>query len=639
MIKTIYQIGKEISEGRDPWEDILAGPKLSPKDEEKQLYVLSVEFDLDAGSVNVSKDLLSEFSKDSVKELKRLRCLKIQGGNNKSIYVTADAGKLEQLSKTLFGKPDKNGEYPSSGEFLEAIDKEAPNLAESTLYHVLEAIVNCRQSFLDTFLNEKGKLSINKVLEEFELTNRQKVALVQAVVTSETRDYAKEPIGRLEGYEKFIQSKFFPEPAQKGRADEKPKLCYATGEIRDDVREAEFAGRYNINKFFVKTTQNYATGFEKKNYKKNYQLSEEIETYLNRGSEYLLNNAVTEIAGVRHVIIPEFFKQQALDIQELPTLKKRAELLFQRQEWEGILSYLIDYAEIEGLYWLNFIGIDSDGNYFKVGSQIKDVSKLHMEQVFDAIKEAGILLRPWLGDRFGFNLYTVYKSIPVRKDKENVNAALKIFKSLLEQRPIDRRILFTHFKELVLCHRYQRYRAYANITPSDKDYFAFSVRDSVFRYLAFMYALRQLNLLSTDYQTKKTTMEKKKNLGQEIEEFLSAMDYSTEQRALFFLGRALNRLVGAQNKKGHKKNALDKLNYNGMDGQSIFRFANELFESGRHYDITKEIEWDWGRFSRDFKLKGWAMDPQEALFFILSGYAYGIKSKPAGEENDNDNQN
>ena len=132
MIKTIYQIGKEISEGRDPWEDILAGPKLSVKDNEKQLYVLSVEFDLDTGSVNVSKDQLSEFSKDSVKELKRLRCLKIQGGNYKSIYLTADTSKLELLLKTLFGKPDKKtGEYPQGGEFLEAIDKEAPNLAES----------------------------------------------------------------------------------------------------------------------------------------------------------------------------------------------------------------------------------------------------------------------------------------------------------------------------------------------------------------------------------------------------------------------------------------------------------------------------------------------------------------------------
>jgi len=84
---------------------------------------------------------------------------------------------------------------------------------------------------------------------------------------------------------------------------------------------------------------------------------------------------------------------------------------------------------------------------------------------------------------------------------------------------------------------------------------------------------------------------------------------------------------------------LDKLNYNGMDKQSIYRFANELFESSRHYDITKRIEWDWGRFSRTFNMNDWNMDSQEALFYILSGYAYGIQAKSNKEENNNDHQN
>ncbi|MCB9265617.1 MAG: hypothetical protein H6558_11365 [Lewinellaceae bacterium] len=210
---------------------------------------------------------------------------------------------------------------------------------------------------------------------------------------------------------------------------------------------------------------------------------------------------------------------------------------------------------------------------------------------------------------------------------------------MLEQRPIEERLLFQHFKELILCHWYQRYPAYTNITPSDKDHFPFSARDAVFRYLAFLYVLRRLGLIQSG-TTNSKNMEENKNIGQEIEAFLAAMEYDQQQQALFHLGQVLNRVVYEQTvKKGHKKNALDKLNYNGMDKQSIYRFANELFESSRHYDITRTIAWDWGRFSRAFKMEGWSMDPQEALFYILSGYAYSIKSKPAEEETNIDNQN
>ncbi|MCB9265616.1 MAG: hypothetical protein H6558_11360 [Lewinellaceae bacterium] len=416
MIKTLYQIGKEISAGRDPWQDILAPPKLSPKDEEKSLYILPIEFDLDTGEVTVSKDQLEEYPKDSRRALKELRSLKIQGGNNKSIYVAVDAGKLEQLSKTLFGKADKRGQYPERGEFLEAIDKFAPQSGGTTLCKVLEEIPKCRASFLELFQDDKGKLSISKATEDFGVGRHQKIVLAYAVVSSQELGLERQHLGHLEGYEAFIERKFFPEEEAGG----KEKLCYATGEWREDVREAEFSGRYNINKFFVKTTQNYASGFNKKNYVRNYQLSNEVETYLDRGSDYLLENAVTEIAGIRHVIIPEFFQQEQINIINLKRISERTELLFKLKTWEEILSYLEWNTETDGLYWLTFIAIDTDRekNYFKVGSQIKDVSKLHLQNVFEAVKEAGQLFRPWLGSRYGFNLYSVYKSIPVRKEKE-----------------------------------------------------------------------------------------------------------------------------------------------------------------------------------------------------------------------------
>lgn len=634
MLKTIYQIGQNIGKDKSRWDDIVANPS-TPKDEGKKKLVLPVEFNIDSGEVRFLKEDIREFSKS---DLISYRALKIQGGNNKAIYIAVPLPKLEQLVKTLFGKPDKEGVYPEKGEFIAAIDSIAPEVLEMELYKVLEEIVICREPFLKLVLDEKNAFSISQVVKETGIGKDETIVMIYATVTSEKMGLDQAPIGHLPGYELFIEKKFFAKQGRKESEASKPQLCYATGVIVPDIQAAEFSDRYNINKFFVKTTKNYASGFEEGNYSKNYQLSSAIETALNRGSHYLLEHAKVKIAGISHVIIPEFLNQELI---EFPMkVKKQSELLFDYNSVQEIIANVEDNTAIEGLYWLNYIAIDSDGNYFKVGNQIKDVSRLHLQKVFQALTEAGNKLKPWLGDRYAFNLYAVYKSIPIRGAGMK-NSAYAIFKSLLEQRPIEKRELMAHFTELVLCHRFESYKAYSNFKEYDqysKDKFPFALRESVFRYLAFMYALRQLELIEP--HIKMESMENvKSNIAQEEEAFLSAMGFSKEQRALFHLGRALHTLVRKQTEKGHKKNALDKLNYNGMDKQAISRFSIELFEASRHYDISNKIEWPWGAYSRNFDLQNWDMDPHEALFYILSGYTYLIKNKSQDETNESDNQN
>ena len=80
-----------------------------------------------------------------------------------------------------------------------------------------------------------------------------------------------------------------------------------------------------------------------------------------------------------------------------------------------------------------------------------------------------------------------------KKDKEKKNAALALFKAILEQRKTDPQQLYKHFTELILCHWYGRYKAYGNIYQNENFYFA--ARNAVFQYHALLYILKQLNLL------------------------------------------------------------------------------------------------------------------------------------------------
>lgn len=631
MLNSIYLIGKEISQGRDPWADILTGVKASSKELEQKRYVLPVHFNLDTQTVEIDPVALFEYS-DELFFLKKWCSLRTLKGHNKAIYLTVGVQKIELLKKTLFGNNPSD-----QAELLGALKAQGLLENASLLNVILKEIAPMQDAFLAWF-QEDGEnftnYSLNKVEKMLGLKKDQTICQITATVTSHRYGLNNTFIGDLNPYRDFLSKKFFrnvDEDADNINIKEKyTGLCYATGQIVPDTSTPFFFRGYNINNYFVKTTKNYASAFQKINYKKNYQLSGEALQYLDRGSDYLLQNVTIQIAGIPHVIIPEFFSQEKIYITDLRKLNQKMDLLFGTTNWESLYTFLEDNTrEEKGIYGINLLAIDSDhSKYFKAVNLIRDVSSLFLEQLFKTLSEVGKKYGSWLGTIYGFNLYSVYRVVPVQK-KETINRALALMQAVLEQRTIDRHLLFDHFKELVLCHKYRRYKAYANIKErAEKDY-PFALKDAVFTYLAFMEVLQRLNLLA-DLQTL-NDMDTTKTIGQEEEDFLNRLAYTNEQAALFYLGRVLNRVVYEQSRKKHKKNALDKLNYNGMDGQAIFRLANELFESGRHYDITSKIVWPWGEFSRRFKLDGWMMNPAEALFYILSGYSFGIRSKKEDE--------
>src|SRR5690606_33775178 len=78
------------------------------------------------------------------------------------------------------------------------------------------------------------------------------------------------PFSKIPEYRSFLKRIYFPEPKEKSGKQEE-KLCYASGERKEDVETLSLSERYSLNKMFVDTTQNYAARFDKKNINHNYQ--------------------------------------------------------------------------------------------------------------------------------------------------------------------------------------------------------------------------------------------------------------------------------------------------------------------------------------------------------------------------------
>lgn len=648
MLQTLLKLGQQGERNLGEWDDLLKVPTVEASNKKGDAitsYCLPVRFDLDAGEVSLGD--FSEYGPDSVRQWFNLA---VAGGNNPSIYVCVDGRKnLGQFTKTFFGK----NASADKGELLAELAK-YPGLQDTALAEVLRQLFHLREAYLPLVANEKGEITLRQLLEGRKLTATQQVVLVYAQVKATALGIPVfTPIVQLlngemqaiAGYPEFMQARFKPVRAAGGAA----RLCHATGQQRDDVSELAIASRYSLNSMFVKTTLHYAPLFAKNDFAQNYQVSDAAQVLLERGSKMLLDGYKVRIAGIDHLLLPKLLSTDKTPVEsKLPRLNRKADMLFQFQKK---LTATIDQLEEEDpdVYWITFLGFESDGNFFKTINLIEDVSQTYFSQLLAAFQQLDSEWRqapelPWehLMGPLRFNLFTVYGLVPVRKDKEKRNAALLLFKQILERRPIARRALFEHFRDLVLCHRYRRYAAYGNIydnNPNDKlttaQAFDFAVRNSVYQYLALFAILTQFHLLADMDEPQITLPETEavepiKELSeyqQKVEGFFQRTNYTSAQKALFYLGRALNTVAYEQFRKGYEsKPVLNKLNYSGMDKQAIIRLRNDLADKSRQFNLHRFLEPLLASFHRYFEeVNDWKMVPEEALFFILSGYTFATK--------------
>ena len=636
MLNTLIKLGKQLSEGIGEWDDIIDFPNIARERAKKiQCLIAEVVFDLDSKTVYVSPELSEYDDQDCFK----YKNIKIQGGNNKAIYCCVESGKIEQMRKTFFGTIDGKGNFPVQGQFYELISKDFSQFSNTLFANLLSQIFTLKTEFERKFTNAKyiksepGQVNDEKLLFNPLISINNKIVMVYASVLCSSYGIKHiTPLTELDGYVAFVRAKFFDK-----KRDKLKKLCYATGEILDNVAEVEFTDRYSLNKMFVKETRNYANDFDKNNFSINYQVSGDNQLYLSRASKYLLENQKIKIAGINHCIIPQFLNHNNIDLKYLLSgIQKKSELLFQAKDYQELITS-IEYVTDEP-YWITYLAFESDGNFLKTINEIKDVSKIHFFKLLDGVQKIDSYFREHLNYAvdwqsvmmdFGksqiFNLSTLYTMVPLRNDKENKNELLAFFKIIFENRKIDRNKIYRHFCDLILCHYFKRYKAHKNIKETDEKYFDFAIRDSVFKYQAMITFLKQLNLLNDMEQNEMNLIPSEEipnEYGQRIELYFKQMNYSSDQKAMFHLGRMLKSVAYIQKEKN--KNVLEKVNFSGLDKSDILRLRNSLMEKAQQYNKVEKVIFSDANFAEHFNYNNWKMKPEESVFFLLSGYSFGL---------------
>ncbi len=656
MIDTLYKIGKGLSDSEDydPMDGIITPPKIKSGKNPMKLYSAEIIFDLDKGEVLFGDSLYpySQDTKDKDYEYSAysLRCLNIQTGNNKNIYPTVDSKNLLKFERTFFSVKDNKGNEPEKAELVAAIDKDFSHLSDTLLYKVVKLIFPLRKKFQEKLTTHdkvgKAKKSpdIEALKKHYDLKRNEKIILVFASIISKSKHSIEEktPIVKLDGFDTFLKMKFLTKEKSSIK-----RMCYILGKQMENVNTPKFKVRYSLNKMFQTTLWNAASEFDKKAFGKNYQINNDVEKNIESGSNYILENYTVKIAGIDHCIIPAFLHSVEINFDQLiGKIKNNSDLLFNyKKEYESLESDF-DFMG-EGVFWVNFLGFESDGKSFKSTNEIKDISKTHFSNILHQLLQTEKDLSEINGmqwnevmtygkerNRYNFNLNTVYNLIPVRKGKKGLlgkrNPALIFFKSILEQRKVTIQILFQHFVKLIQIHRFQKKDSY-QIRPIDRKNFDFAIRDSVFRYLAFIHFLIKLNLIDMESTTNsnKATFSKKEYKAA-ILNFFDKMNYDETQQGLFYLGRVLGSVAYAQFKSGHKKKPiLNTLNYNGMDLKAIKRLRASLMEKClqyNKYDTLRKNEFNFSLFNDLFNPEK-TLSAEENLFYLLSGYAFRLDNE------------
>jgi CRISPR-associated protein Csh1 len=635
MLDTLLKIGEWQSQGKSKWDRFLEKPKLKDGVENS---IVPLIFDLDSNDVIVDGEYLREYDDTFVEKWK---AIKVQGGNNKAIYATASGEKINQIYKTFFGKEDTE---TKNGELLEAVEKLDSNLLTEGFKSILDSIFKLKDVFWDKFTieNRSGvkELKIKSIEDYLGFTNNQKLVLITVALKSKKLFGDKlHYFAEIPEYLAFLEKKFLKEEIKVTYNKEKPlksKLCYASGNSEADVEGLSLSNRYSLNKMFVEETKNYASNFDKNRFSINYQVSQNNQEKLDFASNYLLKDGGlrVKIANVNHVIIPQFQTNSEVDLEmTLDKIRLKSDLLFGFEDLDYFVENIED--EVDDVFWLNFLAYESDGNFFKSTELIKDISSFHFQRVLKAFWDTHIEFLLVKGFNWNtiiteygapkrFNLNSIYSIIPLRKDKEQKNKALSLFKSILENRKIEKQSLFTYFCELILCHYYERYKSYTNVHESSSDYLNLSIRNSTYKYLAFFEVLKKLNIIDMNEENNLKSEELGNKYDQAIHDFFVKMNFNQHQRAMFYLGRMLNAVEFIQKEK--KKTVIEKVNFHGMDIDDIQRLRISLVEKAKQYGKIGKVVFTDRKFGELFDFNNWQMNPQEAVFFLLTGYSFGIST-------------
>ncbi len=378
----------------------------------------------------------------------------------------------------------------------------------------------------------------------------------------------------------------------------------------------------NLNfKFYMTDKIGFSSDFDGK-FTKNFNICKECYMDLMAGERFIDNNMKTYIGGINLYIIPTlFFKNTNLDFVKLSDSIKHLNNvtinLSSLSDLDQQVKEFREFGDEKNNSIINYLFYRKGKSDFKVLKLIKDVPPSRLNIINNKELEINQLVKENYNDNktFKVDLRSIYSTIPISNNDVAYSKFLEILDSVFSDRKIDYSFLTEQFAEVIRIIHFGR----IGYNISHKNSLEFKIIQLNFALLFF----KKLNLLRGLKMN-----ESKGNIAvpEEITKFWNDIGtYDDPRKALFLLGYIVGNVGNKQFTSGHKtKPILNKINFQGMNIQTIIHLTNDIFEKLTQYKILGYNEILFHQYKRliDTYSSDWPLNNQENVFYILSGYSF-----------------
>jgi CRISPR-associated protein Csh1 len=411
-------------------------------------------------------------------------------------------------------------------------------------------------------------------------------------------------------------------------------ICYICGE----KREVTYDTTKFPAKFYITNLITFSSGFEgkgvKKGFSKNFSLCRDCYKDIIWGVKFIQNNLETRLGNNDLWIIPGlFFNPLGKELKEswVRTSHEFVKSTFNLQEFlnfeERIQRNLDEYREFEEIVDYGTIDLlfhKRSKEAFKVKEYIKDVHLRRVEKIRNNIREVENLGKEIFGEgeNWFLGLEDIYFLIPIRMGKvSEYKKLLDLYEDIFLEHRIDKSILINYFIDLAKVYRFEKFPQY-NIRMVKNTDIRMSL--SILKTNLLLKLFEKLNLIEGGDKMPEFSDDV---LDKELQDYISKMQYTEEEAALFLLGYLIGE-IGYEQIRGAELNAkkpiLNKINFNGIRAKNLINLVNEIFEKLDQYKIRgyNEKIFSVMKSLMDKHIKSWKLSEQENVYYILSGYAF-----------------
>jgi len=654
LLEAVSFIGRILNKGTDLVEGLVQDVAVTPKSPK---YLVKLNFELQSGQKRLTWDMAEIPQEENTRRsfLARWRWVGNASGNNPQFFLTTtnpeyllgseNPKKLAPLM--LLGELEKRGEKGELYQRLLAVKNNFFCKEPDGGYLLDMAGLNWRGS---KDKPQKVEEVVNGILKDLGLT-KKKVALWTLLFNGR-------PLVDEQPYDEIIlsymQRSFEGDELLDG-------VCSVCGKGKTRVAFSAFE-RLSFLKYYITDKLGAASHLVKEGFSKNFLICQSCFQDLMLAENFIRNNLSLRVGDLNFLVLPSFLiLPKEVDAQELSfwveRLKTRVAGLVSTAAWlesiagskksleEELQNFLYELP-YENQAILSFLFYRKAQSELRIFALIKDVSPSRLGHLLRQSYALAMKAERLLGLKdCWLDLTRIYQLIPLSSGNQTEQKKiLYIYEGLLKQYPISYGFLIQQFLSLAKTYVLENYEGTNIIRPPDK-LKELVLAEKMMEAGFFFKLLREERLLKgvRDLCDKDFQGVGLDELDSRMRDYLKEMRYSPAETALFLLGYLLNEVGKGQYLFGHKdKPVLEKLNYQGMPWPKVRQLANILFEKLRQYDRLKFNERLYATMKALFDgyRDNWPLGPEENVFYILSGYSYGVLAsaqmgKKEGEEEEN----